>query len=91
MNAEEEEDQGRRCEAEVKELARQQETTAYSRSPRQPPHSQSLNTNTTGNLAPSALHSTPAAKRKVGFAISYLDSTRVALGTSGSPLRQCTY
>jgi len=63
MNAESE-DQGRCREAEVKELARQQETMAYSHSPRQPPHSQSLNTNTTGNLAPSALHSTPAAKRR---------------------------
>jgi hypothetical protein len=60
LDAQEEEDQARRGEAEMKELA-----------------------NLT-NLPPSTPHSQPAAaaKRKVGFTISYLDLTHNA--TSGS-------
>ena len=84
MDAEEEKEQACCREAGVKELARQQGETAQSRSPRQPqPKGQSLSINT--NLAPSALHSQPllAAKRKVGVAISYLDSTHIVLGSHG--------
>jgi hypothetical protein len=72
---EEENDQARRHEAEMKELADQQGGTAHSRSLSPSPHLPNLT-----NLP----HSQPAAaaKRQVGFAISYLDFTHNA--TSGS-------
>ena len=73
LDAEEENDQARRREAEMKELADQQGETA---------HSRSLLPNLT-NLPSSMPHSQPAAaaKRHVGSAISYIEFTHSA--TSG--------
>jgi hypothetical protein len=79
---EEENDQACRREAELKELADPQGETSHSRSPSLSPHL--LNSTNLLHPQPAA-----AAKRQVGFTVSYLDFTHNAtLGSYGLRVKQ---